>query len=205
MKILVLSDTHLPSFDSSPTTDAACSDPSDSCSFPFFSEILREKINAADMIIHAGDFESEEAYKQFEKTGKLKAVYGNCDVDSIRKTLPFKLIFEQNGLKFGVIHEAGLSLNDNTSRWYILEEMGVDILIYGHIHTPSIDEYNNKFLICPGSPTKARMSEPSVAEIILDDTLPKTVREVRIIPVGNAACGYLKFQEKLTEASEKKF
>jgi phosphoesterase, MJ0936 family len=199
MKILVLSDTHIPSFSSSSATD-----PSQSIDvFSVFTEILRDKIQTADMIIHAGDFESEEAYRRFEKTGKLKAVYGDNDEKSIRQILPDKLIFEQNGLKFGVIHEAGVSLNDNTARWYLLEEMGVDILIYGHIHTPSVDEYNHKFLICPGSPTKARMSEPAVIEIILDDTQPRTVSKIQIIPVGNAACGYLKFQETLAEKERK--
>jgi len=201
MKILVLSDTHIPRIDSSPMID---SDKSEANAFSFFSEILREKISAADLIIHAGDFESEEAYRQFEKTGKLKAVHGNSDEASVQKLLPEKLIFEQNGLKFGVIHKAGVSLNDNTARWYLLEEMGVDILIYGHIHTPSVDEYNHKFLICPGSPTIARMSEPAVVEIILDDTLPRTVSQIQIIPVGNAACGYLKFQETLAEKKQEK-
>jgi len=200
MKILVLSDTYIPHIDSLSFSDSSKSETS---AFSFFSEILREKISAADLIIHAGNFESEEAYRQFEKTGKLKAVHGNSDAKSVQQILPKKLIFEQNGLKFGVIHEAGVSLNDNTARWYLLEEMGVDILIYGHIHTPSVDEYNHKFLICPGSPTKARMSEPAVVEIVLDDMLPRAVSKIQIVPVGNAACGYLKFQETLAEKNEK--
>jgi putative phosphoesterase len=75
--------------------------------------------------------------------------------------------------------------------------MGVDILIYGHIHAPMIEEYKNTFLICPGSPTKARMSEPSVVEIELDDTQPKTIKDVKIVAVGAVACGYLKFQDFL--------
>ena len=201
MKILVLSDTHLQSFNS-PKADGM--NKADAVNFSFFPELLREKIRSADMIVHAGDFESEDAYKLFAGTGKLKAVFGNRDPESLTKILPEKLVFEQNGLKIGVIHEAGRSLNDNTARWYILEEMGVDILIYGHIHTPSIDEYKGKFLICPGSPTKARMSEPSVAEITLADDKPGTVTEIRIIPIGQAACGYLKFREELAERSEKK-
>lgn len=190
MNILVISDTHLPDFSNFEEKSY------DMNTFPVFSEILRQKIKEADIIVHAGDFESDDAYSLFEKTGKLKAVFGNRDTEKIQKMLPERLIFEECGIKFGVIHEAGISLNDNTARWYILKEMNVDVLIYGHIHTPSIDEYDGKFLICPGSPTKARMSEPAVAEIIIDET-KKEIKEIQIIPVGQAACGYLKFQDEL--------
>ena len=200
MKILIISDTHLPEFDTTAATisatAAAVGKPAANA-FSFFPETLRQKIDEADIIVHAGDFESTDAFRAFESTGKLKAVHGNCDGSEIQKQLPERLVFEQNGFKFGVIHEAGISLNDNTARWYILKEMDVDILIYGHIHTPSIDEHDGKFLICPGSPTKARMSEPAVAEIILDDENEKTIKEIKIISVGQAACGYLRFQEEL--------
>ncbi|MDV0445713.1 hypothetical protein MmiAt1_13070 [Methanimicrococcus sp. At1] len=200
MKILVISDTHLPEFDSK---EADGLDRSDIDRFSFFPEVLRQKLHEADRIVHAGDFESDDAYNVFQKTGKLKAVYGNRDTEKIRSLLPEKLVFEESGIKFGVIHEAGRSLNDNTARWYILKEMDVDVLIYGHIHTPSIDEYDKKFLICPGSPTKARMSEPAVAEITIDEK-EKKITEIQIIPVAKAACGYLKFEEALIEKNEKK-
>lgn len=188
MKILVISDTHLPELNSD--------------DFSFFPEILRQKMDEADIIVHAGDFESDDAYRAFQKTGKLKAVYGNRDTEMIQKALPEKLIFEQSGIKFGVVHEAGISLNDNTARWYVLKEMGVDVLIYGHIHTPTIDEYGGKFLLCPGSPTKARMSEPSVAEIIIDEKEQK-IADIQIIPVGQSACGFIKFRDELVKKSEK--
>jgi len=202
MKILILSDTHFPNFDSLNLKTGGGSQP-DLEKFSPIPEILREKIKEADLIVHAGDFESEDAYNLFAKTGKLKAVYGNRDEEALTEKLPEKLIFEQNGLKFGVIHEAGRSLNDNTARWYMLEEMGVDVLIYGHIHTPSVDEYKGKFLICPGSPTKARMSEPSVAEITLADDIQKTIADIKIIPVAPAACGYLRFEEELVEKAKR--
>jgi len=200
MKILIISDTHFPSFDS-PEMNSICD--FDLENFSFFPETLRKKIKEADLIVHAGDFESEDIYNLFARTGKLKAVYGNRDEEALTKKLPEKLVFEQNGLKFGVIHEAGRSLNDSTARWYILKEMEVDVLIYGHIHTPSIEEHKGKFLICPGSPTKARMSEPSVAEITLADDTAKMITEIKIIPVAPAACGYLKFEENLVEKANK--
>lgn len=199
MKILVISDTHLPEFNSEKAQKMNKSDLDD---FSFFPDILREKIREADIIVHAGDFESEDAYRAFQKTGKLKAVHGNRDAEAVQKELPEKLVFEECGIKFGVVHEAGISLNDNTARWYILKEMDVDVLIYGHVHTPTIDEYGGQFLLCPGSPTKARMSEPSVAEIMIDEKAKK-VADIQIIQVGQAACGFVKFYDELVEKSEK--
>ncbi|MDV0446591.1 hypothetical protein MsAg5_04370 [Methanosarcinaceae archaeon Ag5] len=198
MKILVMSDTHIPKLESSEI--AAVADASD---FPMFPEIMREKMKEADIIVHAGDFESKEIFDLFEKTGKLKAVYGNNDGKEIQAKIPERLVFEENGVKFGVIHQAGISLNENTARWYLAQEMGVDVLLFGHIHTPMIDEYHGKYLICPGSPIKARMSDPSVVEIELDETKPGVVGDIRVIPVGAAACGYLKFRNQLEEEKEK--
>ncbi|WNY22836.1 hypothetical protein MmiHf6_01210 [Methanimicrococcus hongohii] len=200
MKILALSDTHIPAFDS---PEAAKLDKSDLKNFSFLSPILRHKIFEADLIVHAGDIESDDAYRIFLETGKLKAVRGNTDNDPLSSKLPEKLIFEEFGIKFGVVHEAGLSLDDNTARWYLLEEMDVDVLIYGHVHSPMIDEYKGKFLVCPGSPTRARLSEPTVAEIIIDED-KKEIEAIELVQVGQAACGAIKFYDELIGKSEKK-
>ncbi|WNY26699.1 metallophosphoesterase [Methanolapillus ohkumae] len=199
MKILVLSDTHIPKLEPSDISNVR-----DASELTILPEILREKMKEADIIVHAGDFYSDEIFDLFEKTGKLKAVYGNNDGEYIRNKIPDKLVFEQNKIRFGVVHEAGRSLNENTARWYTLREMDVDILIFGHIHTPVIEAYQEKYLICPGSPIKPRMSEPSVVEIELEEKKPGTVQDIRVIPVGAAACNYLKFREKLEEEKEEK-
>lgn len=197
MKILALSDTHIPEFDSKKAEKMNKSDLDD---FSFLPEILRKKLREADIIVHAGDFDSFDAYQVFQKTGKLKAVCGNSDSEQIKEILPEKLVFEECGIKFGIVHEAGLSINDNTARWYLLEEMGADVLIYGHVHTPSIDEYNNKILLCPGSPSKPRLSEPSVAEIFVDENTKKI--QIQIIQTSPATCDAVRFYDELVEKSE---
>ena len=171
MKIVVLSDTHLKSD---------------------VPEFLRKAIENYDMIIHAGDFASFECYKTFENSGKLKAVYGNSDPYEVRKVLQKTLKFEVDGIKIGVVHEGALSINNTTALRYKALEMGVDILVFGHIHHPVYEE-NDVILLCPGSPTKPRMSDPMMAELNIENGKV----EVKFIEVEGNSCGYVDFSRNL--------
>ncbi|MBP2030908.1 putative phosphoesterase [Methanohalophilus levihalophilus] len=172
MKILVLSDTHLKS--------------------GTIPDCVNRHMKDHDMIIHAGDFASFEAYKAFENTGKLKAVYGNTDPYEVRKTLSKTLKFEVEGIRIGVVHEGALSVNDTTAIRYKALEMGVDILIFGHIHHPVYEE-SDVVLLCPGSPTNPRMSDPMMAELNIENGKLK----VSFIEVEGSSCGYVAFSRDL--------
>jgi hypothetical protein len=174
MKIIVISDTH-----------------SNSDSVPAF---LSELFDGYEMIIHAGDFDTLQFYKALEATGKLKAVHGNSDEPAVREILPEKLVFEIEGVKIGVIHEASLSIVDNTATRYMALEMGVDVLVFGHLHRPIIEK-SDVLLICPGSPTKPRMSDPCAVEMKIENGSVTT----NIIPVTGHSCGYIDFSRKLGE------
>jgi putative phosphoesterase len=129
-----------------------------------------------------------EAYQSFNAYNKLKAVFGNADVTEIKRLLPKRVIFEVEGLKIGLVHEGGLSLNDTTAQNYLAKEMDVDLLIFGHLHRPLIEK-NDSILICPGSPTEPRMSSPSVVELTIEN---KNIN-VRIITLEGDFCKYMKF------------
>ncbi len=177
MKMLVLSDTHLKS-----GNIPAC---------------LHEAIKNHDMVIHAGDFDSFECYKTFNDSGKLKAVYGNCDPYEVRKVLQKNLKFEVEGIKIGVVHKGALSINDTTAIRYKALEMGVDILIFGHIHHPMYEK-SDVILLCPGSPTNPRMSDPMMAELIIEDGKVETkFIEVEDNGCGCDSCGYINFSRNL--------
>ncbi|MCD4822141.1 MAG: metallophosphoesterase [Methanococcoides sp.] len=172
MKILVISDTHLKGGDLPPA----------------FKGLLDE----CDIIAHAGDFTSNECYNAFAATGKLKAVYGNSDGPELKQILPERLVFEAEGIKMGIVHEGSLSIMDTTALRYLALEMGVDVLIFGHIHRPLIEK-SDVILICPGSPTKPRQSDPSVVLIDIKDgkILP------RIVEIEGDACGFIEFSRNL--------
>jgi predicted phosphodiesterase len=48
------------------------------------------------------------------------------------------------------------------------KEMDVDVLIFGHIHKPLIEK-SDVLLVCPGSPTAPRLSEPGAVELVIQD------------------------------------
>ena len=176
MKIIATSDTHIES--------------------GVIPKYLTDVLADYDMIIHAGDFTSYECYKAFEATGKLKAVYGNADDALVKQTLPEKNIFEVEGIRIGIIHEGALSLNDTTALRYLALEMEVEILVFGHFHRPLIEK-NDVLLICPGSPTKPRMSDPCAVEIEIKDGAVSS----RVIEIVGQSCDYVEYARKLAEGN----
>jgi putative phosphoesterase len=177
MKLIALSDTHMKTGEIPPQ--------------------LQTLLEECDLVVHAGDFSTLEAYQAFNSSGKLKAVSGNDDVPELKKLLPERLKFEVEGIKIGVVHEGGLSVMDTTSQGYLAKEMEVDILIFGHLHRPMIEK-KDVMLVCPGSPTKPRMSNPSVVELIIE----KGIVNGRIISLEGDTCGYIKFRDSLKKRKQ---
>lgn len=151
MKIIALADTHIKSGSITEALPAR----------------LIELIEQADIVIHAGDFVTRQAYDELADICRLEAVHGNMDEMSLKKLLPERKVIEICGLKIGIIHEAALSIQDTTGARYMAKEMGVDVLVFGHIHKPVIEK-SDLLLICPGSPTAPRLSEPGVIELSID-------------------------------------
>ncbi|MCQ6961998.1 YfcE family phosphodiesterase [Methanolobus chelungpuianus] len=174
MKLLLISDTHLET-DSIP---------------PYLAGLIGDY----DIIIHAGDFSSTSFYRALEATGKLRAVHGNTDEKELQQILPERLVFEAEGIKIGVIHEGALSIVDTTPMRYLALEMGVNVLVFGHLHRPII-ERTDVLLICPGSPTKPRMSEPCAVELIIENGSVSA----NIIEITGQSCSYIDFSRKLDQ------
>lgn len=173
MKIIALSDTHLTG--------------------PFPDELLRI-VKEADIVVHAGDFATLAAYESLKGAcRRLIAVHGNTDSAALREVLPEKCTFDAGGVKFGVVH-SGKNVTDVTNMRYLALEMGVGVLIFGHLHRPIIDR-SDVLVVCPGSPTKPRMSDPCVVELTLEKG---SVVSGKIINVTSGdPCGYIQFARSL--------
>ena len=128
---------------------------------------LEEVMRGADLIVHCGDFHSFEVYEHLKSEYELKAVFGNSDDKRIKSELSEVELFEIEGIRFGLIHQ-GNYLNYFDDLGYKAREMEVDVLIFGHIHRFHVEKIGKVLLICPGSPTRPRLSIASCAVIEVD-------------------------------------
>jgi putative phosphoesterase len=134
MKIGVLADTHIP------------------ISAKRLPDDVISALKTCDLIIHAGDIVEMSFYKELEHIAPLKAVSGNMDSPELQGKLPDQLIVELEGRKIGVTHGKG---NSSKVCQYVrdLFDKKVDIIIFGHSHTPLNEKKGNMLLFNPGSPT----------------------------------------------------
>ncbi|MCK4937655.1 MAG: metallophosphoesterase [Methanosarcinales archaeon] len=177
MKITVISDTHLKP-----------GQPVEMLPAP-----LLDMLASSDMIVHAGDFVSVQCYDELRDINRLVCVAGNTDPAELRHVLPQSTTFEAGGVRIGVTHQGQLSVTDLTGLGYFAREMEVDLLIFGHIHRPQIHRSGDITLLCPGSPTSPRQSEPSAAELTVEDGEVETV----IVNFEGKVCDSIGFARSL--------
>jgi len=136
VKIGVISDTHI--------SDSSKKIPEDIANI-FFN---------VDLIIHAGDLTNICITEELNSIAKTEAVRGNMDDDS--NCLPIKKILDISNFKIGIIHGYGAP-QDIRNR--IKKEFPpVDVIIYGHTHTPYNKVEDGILFFNPGSPTDKRFS-----------------------------------------------
>ncbi len=132
-RIGVLSDTHIPK------------------AAPALPPALLEKFRKVDMILHAGDLTELAVVRELEKLAPVRAVCGNMDTGDAREHLPVKDIIRVGGFKIGLIHGYGApaKIMDAVSR----EFKKVDVIIFGHSHSPVNQVIKKTLFFNPGSPT----------------------------------------------------
>jgi putative phosphoesterase len=129
MKIAVLSDTHLRSFDELP------------------GDILLA-LSDVDLIVHSGDFVMLPVLEGLKNLGQVKAVRGNMDSPDIRSVLPEKELLVINDKRIGIIHGSG-------SPWGIESRVReqfdqVDAIIFGHTHQAKNEVIGDVLFFNPG-------------------------------------------------------
>lgn len=138
MRLVLVSDTHLPK--------RARDLPA-----PLWSAI-----DAADVVIHAGDWVDEPALDALAaRANRLIACYGNNDGPALRARLPEVARADLAGLRVTVIHETGPSTG-RTERC-AARFPDTDLLVFGHSHIPwDTTAGSGLRLLNPGSPTDRR-------------------------------------------------
>lgn len=147
LRVLVTSDTH-------------------SCLFDTLPQQFRDELEAADAVIHAGDFGTEGFYHDFSTHCKtLYAVRGNNDFFS----LPSDLVFTLEEVKIGLIHSDRAKGDRSNWLFYHFVDDSPKLIIFGHTHRPLWLEAGERTLLNPGSPTRNRgMGYNSFAVLTID-------------------------------------
>ena len=117
-----------------------------------------EQLRRADHIIHAGDFVSLTVLDELRALAPaITAVHGNVDDSDVRAALPERAELDLEGVKVGVIHDAG----PRRGRIDRLRTAfpAAQAVIFGHSHIPLHERSPDGFQIFnPGSPTERRRS-----------------------------------------------
>jgi uncharacterized protein len=136
--VAVLSDTHMPRGGRS------------------LPRVFVERIAAADLLLHAGDFVTVDVLRELERIGPpLAGVHGNVDSAEVRRLLPAERVVGVEDARIAMVHDAG-------ARAGRLERLrrrfpDADAVVFGHSHLPLHERAADGFQIFnAGSPTERR-------------------------------------------------
>ncbi len=136
MRVGVLSDTHVPAI---------------ARSLPV---AVFEVFQGVDLILHAGDIVEMSVLDELRAIAPVEAVAGNMDGPELQVRLPYKKIIPLGKYSAGLIHG---KYKIDVQREMIRKEFDdVDLIIYGHSHTPYWGKVNGVYFLNPGSPTDKR-------------------------------------------------
>lgn len=120
-------------------------------------EIVLNKLNGVDLIIHAGDWQTIEVYDVLRTIAPVEGVAGNTDGEEVVQRLGWKKIIEAGPYRIGLVHGHGGERSKTVDRALkTFAHERVDMIIFGHSHIPYLEERKGIILFNPGSPTDKR-------------------------------------------------
>ena len=128
-----------------------------------------ERIAAAELLLHAGDFSTLEVLHELEAIGPpVVGVHGNVDSADIRRLLPAERVVEAGRARIAMVHDAG-------PRAGRLERMRrafpeADAVVFGHSHLPLHEAADGFQIFNPGSPTERRRAPAHTMGLIRVDS-----------------------------------
>lgn len=137
MRLAIIADTHLPRGDRR------------------LPESCVRRLRSADLILHAGDFTAMSVLAELEALGPpVLGVYGNVDEAQVRRRLPSERVFDVEGARLALVHDAGPArgrMNRMRRRF-----PDADAVVFGHSHIPLHEKGDGFQIFNPGSPTDRR-------------------------------------------------
>lgn len=133
---------------------------------PRLAGAAAEAVEAADVVIHAGDFTTVPVVEAFEAVSeRLVAVHGNVDDDGVHDRLPAAESIEAGSARIVVVHGHDHS---ETALAMLGRQEGADLVISGHSHRPGVVEADEVTLLNPGSHAEPRGYTAAHGELVRD-------------------------------------
>jgi uncharacterized protein len=141
-----------------------------------------QAIDAADLVIHAGDWIDESLLDAVEaRSARLIGVWGNNDGPGLRRRLPEVARAEIGDLRFAVVHETGAHSGREARVDRAFPD--TDVVVFGHSHIPwdSVSPGGIR-LLNPGSPTDRRRQP--VCTFLTARVRRRRLVDVELVPVS---------------------
>lgn len=137
-------------------------------------------LEAADLVLHAGDILVPEVLEDLGRFAPVHAVAGNNDRE-LAGQLPETLELDLEGVRVAVVHDSGAK----RGRAQRLRRMfpAADLVVFGHSHEPVNEPgVEGQWLLNPGSPTERRRQPHHTIAVF--DVQDGVLLEPRIIVVS---------------------
>jgi putative phosphoesterase len=109
---------------------------------------ISEAFRGVDLILHAGDIYTLPVLEELEKVAPVLAAEGDDDPFEIvnDKRVKSKHILNIEGITIGLAHQF--------EAWDLGKQEDLpDVIVFGHLHKPSLERRNGVLWVNPGSPT----------------------------------------------------
>ena len=134
MKLAIISDTHMPRGR---------------------RRLPVEHLRDAGAILHAGDLSTVRVLEELAAIGPpVIAVHGNVDEPDVRSQLPARRVFDADGTRIGMVHDAGPASGRVRRMRAAFPDCAA--VVFGHSHIPLHEEHEGFHIFNPGSPTDRR-------------------------------------------------
>ena len=122
-------------------------------------------LSGADLVLHGGDFVTVQVLEDLRAIGPpVEGISGNMDEPALKETLPKERVVEVDGLRIGMVHNAGPRLRREARLAARFEDC--EAVVYGHTHIPQVERFQHLWILNPGSPTDKR-SAPVHSMLVL--------------------------------------
>lgn len=116
-------------------------------------------LEGCERIVHAGDIGAPDIVPRLERIAPVAAIRGNVDVDDWAAEHPETLTVTLGGRRIHVLHDLAALRLDPAAE-------GLDAVIHGHSHRPSVEDRGGVLRLNPGSAGGRRFSLPVTLAIL---------------------------------------